>query len=585
MQYPARVRNTLRKTAGRLRDGDDTGIAGRVGLAAGAFFAWTALPGLHGYDAAEFAAVGWRLSLSHPPGHPVHALLTKAAQMLIPVGDLAFRANLLGAIVVGAALAMLYRLLRLLAPDVRRWVAAEAALMLAVVPLVWLQAVRAEVYGLQLLFTVSCGWLALRLSRGEGRALPALALTFGLAGANHSYIGLFMVPLALWAMAVGLRRAGPGERATARPIAWAVPAGLLGLLAYLYLPLRATAGGIVGWGRPDTLDGFVGTITARDWTRGLAPPADNSALDNIGTLVGFAIEQTGPIAAAVLFGLLLAGAPFIVQRRRLIALAALVGVALPVASRVIYPLDLANPDLGGYLAGAAAAALCLLLVAIDALPDTARRWSGLLLPIPLLLMALDLDGGRQLRNRSVETVARARLAEVPPDGHLISSDYATAFQTWGLRALYGARPDVAPIFRGRVDTDWHRSRLRAAHPAAAEALADFPRGFDTPASRYEPGVEMHRLGPLEARLRPVGLTLAPDMDWPTPEALTAALQPLERFSDRDARRQAAFVYAQHAAHMLRVEGPPELIGWMLDRAWAIAPGDPLLVEMRQAAGR
>ncbi len=585
MQYPRIVRDALQKTAGRLAAADDRKIAARVGLGAGAFYAWSALPGLHWHDTAEFAAVGWRLSLSHPPGHPLHALLTKAAQLLVPVGDLAFRANLLSAIVVAAALALGYRVARRMAPDAPRWLAAAAMLLAGSLPIVWLQAVRAEVYGLQLLLTVACAGLSLAVARGDGRALPALALAFGLAGANHSLIGLFMLPIALWAMAVGLPRTVRAGRSALRPIVAALPMGALGLSGYVYLKLRATAGGVVGWGRPESAGELWGIISARDWSRELAPPVDTSVVDNIAILAGFAIEQVGPIAALLLLGAVLAGVAPLVRARSPMAVAALAALAVPVASRVIYPLDLGNPDLGGYLAGAALAAAALVVVAVGALPDGLRRWLGLAVPAALLLTLTGFDPGARVGSRSAETVAVARLAEVPPDGVFVSSDYATAFQTWALRALYGARPDVAPIFRGRVDTAWQRARLADEHPAVAARLPGFPDGFDGPHVRFEPGVEMQRLGPLEARLRPVGLTLAVDMDWPTNEALTRALWPLDRFSDRDARRQAAFTYAQHASHLVGIGAPPSLSLWMIERAEALAPGDAVLAELRlRAAG-
>lgn len=575
VQYPRRVPSS---DTSPQPPPDEARATGLVALLSGALFAWTALPGLHWHDTAEFAAVGWRLSLSHPPGHPLHALLTRAAQTLVPVGDLAFRANLLSGLAVAGALALAYRILRRTAPDLPRWAVASAALLPAVIPAIWLQAARAEVYGLQLLLTVACAGLALRVARGEGRALPALALAFGLAGANHSLIGLFMVPLALWAMAVGLRRAA----APAQALALATPAGALGLAAYLYLPLRATAGGVVGWGRPDTPGAIWSTISARDWTRGLAPADSTPIADNIATLAGFGIGETGPIAAVLLFGALLAGIGPLVRARRAVALAALAAVVIPVASRVIYPLDLANPDLGGYLAGAGVAAIGLIVIALDALPEHPRRWLGIVFPLSILICAPHLDPGNRRGSRSAEQTARARLAEVPPDGAFISSDYATAFQTWGLRALYGARPDVAPIFRGRVESGWQRDRLRATHPAAAEALNRFPAGFAGPADRYEPGVEMHRLGPLAARLRPVGLTLAPDAGWPGIDTLKVAFAPLDRSADHDARRQAAFHYAQLAAHLVRVQGPGPLIDFALDRADALAPGDPMLEALRRA---
>ena len=185
-------------------DQDDEAPATAVVFALGAgFLAWTALPGPHWHDTAEFGAISWRLGLSHPPGHPLHALLTHGAQRA-PVGDLGFRANLLSALCLGAAAALLYRLLRRLAPDAPRLPAVAAALLPVAMPAVWLQGVRAEVYALQLLLCVGIALGCHAVARGDDRrALAGVALLFGLAGANHSLVGLTLVPLALVAMVCG----------------------------------------------------------------------------------------------------------------------------------------------------------------------------------------------------------------------------------------------------------------------------------------------------------------------------------------------------------------------------------------------
>lgn len=552
----------------------DTALTALVTALAGAFFAATALPSIHWHDTAEFAAVGWRLSISHPPGHPIHALLTHGAQHALPLGDLALRANLLSAALVALALGALYPLVRALAPGLPRSAAAAAALMPAAVPGVWLQAARSEVYALQFLLTIVIAHLCHRVARGDDdRALPALALAFGLAGANHSFVGLFMLPLAIWAIMVGARRL--------RPIALAIPAGLLGLLAYACLPLRARAGGLVGWGTPDTLDALWATISGRDWM-GNVRPAES---DHGATMIGWLIDQIGPIGFLTLLALIALGALPLVRARRAVALAAALAAALPLAAQGLLQVDVNNPDMAGYLAAVPAALIVLAALATDALPAHARRYAALAFPAVLLASLPRLDPDDRIGSRSAEAVARARLAEVPPDGVLVASDYATAFQTWALRALWGERPDVAPIFRARIDAPWQRDRLATEHPAAAAALPDFPTAFTGPEVRYEIGVEMRRLGPLAARLRPAGLTLTVDGDWSTLPALTAAFAPFDAAPDLDGRRAAALAHAQHAEHGLRLTAPDAFIRWHLDRADALAPRDAWLAELRDALDR
>lgn len=542
---------------------EGAGPTAAVFALAGGFLAWTCLAGPQWYDSAEFSAAGWRLTLSHPPGHPVHALLTRGAQLL-PFGDGTFRANVTSALCVAAALAWLYRLLRRMAPAAGPLPTVAAALLPAVMPAIWLQAARAEVYGPQLLITMALVDACQRVARGgDARALAALALAFGLAGANHSYLGALVIPLALWAMAVGEHRP--------RAVAAAAGAGLLGLAAYAYLPLRAGAGGEIGWGAPRAAAELWSTISGEAWRRNLVPAIDVvDELDNLATLAAWGIDQVGPVAALLGLGLVLAAAPAWVRARDWTAAGALVLVALPALSRIIYPIDTANPDLGGYLVGALAAGAGLTALAAARLGPA--RWA---LPLLLLAAAPRFDAGARQGSRSGERYARAVLDEVPPDGVLLTSDYATSFLTWSLRALEGLRPDVAIVFRGQMDTPWFAERLARQRPDRAAALA---AGFAGPEARYEPGVELGRLGPLAAHLRPRGLLMAVGPAAPL-ETVQAAFAELGAPTDADARRARAFLHAQTAAHLARARAAAPLARWHLEQAEVLAPGDPYLAEV------
>src|SRR2546430_9415680 len=48
-------------------------------------------------DSLEFQLVGYRLAIAHPTGYPLYTLLLKLFSFL-PLGDVAYRANLLSAV-------------------------------------------------------------------------------------------------------------------------------------------------------------------------------------------------------------------------------------------------------------------------------------------------------------------------------------------------------------------------------------------------------------------------------------------------------------------------------------------------------
>jgi hypothetical protein len=277
-----------------------------------------------------------------------------------------------------------------------------------------------------------------------------------------------------------------------------------------------------------------------------------------------------------------------VRARRWTALAALAALALPFFTRLIYPLDLLNPDTGGYVAGGLCAGVALVWIATATLP---RRLAWTFVPL-LALAAPRFDPGHRRTSRTAEATAREMLREVPAGGTMVYSNYAAWFTGEYLRAAEGARPDVALVFRGQVGRDWFRERLATQRPDVAARLVDFPTGFGGPEVRFEPGIEAEQLGALASRLRPVGLTMAVDAPWASVPASAAAFAPVFDAApaglDLDARRDLAFLHLEHAEMLLRgpdvaAPAPRALVGWHLDRASALAPGDPVVAGVRRRA--
>ncbi len=555
------------------------GLALAVTAAVAVFLIGGVLPSGAFFDTGEFGAVAWRLSISHPPGHPVHAAVTGAV-LRLPFADVPFRANLSSALCLAAALGAFAVLLRALAPRLSVVGVVAAAALPAVMPAIWLQGVRAEVYALQLLLSVGLAGLCLAVARGrDQRALPALALTFGLAGANHSLLGLAFVPLALLALFLG--------RPSRRALLAAVPAGLLGLSTYLWLPLRATAGAEIGWGRPDTAADFWAVLSAKDWQGNLVRTEALDLVDNGFAVLDYLMGQIGYAPAGLFFVVIAAGTLVGGRRTRGLVLACLGLAGTVVATRFFYPFDALNPDMGGYFAPALLALLAAVVVSADVFTLRAGLVAMSTLPVVLLFVGGGHDPGRRQGARVAEPLVRGMLDEVPPGGALVMSDYSTLFGAWSLRAAEGLRPDVGLVFRGQAGRSWYIDRLAQVSPAWALRLATFPEGFDRPDVRLEPGVLLDRLGPLTAGLRASGLTLAVDDASGTPDAPIAELaRAFDRVlpgpptaADLDARRTLGALHLSHAeAHLARGLPPSpaarERAHWHLSRVEALAPGDP-----------
>ena len=228
-----------------------------------------------GSDAGDLVTAAHTLGIPHPPGYPTYVLLLKPFSILVPIGDVAFRANLFSAILASITVLLLfYTLLRMMriasagqefAFSHRAYVsAALATVAFAVSPLFWSQALIAEVYSLNAAFAAGLLYIAVdtyasSTNRGKvsfsevsnaaklkGPVLFFLLLGLGLG--NHLSLFLVAAPLALWlAYALGWRR-------VAHPLV--LGALLLGLSVYLYLPLRALQSPPINWGDPDNIRDF-----------------------------------------------------------------------------------------------------------------------------------------------------------------------------------------------------------------------------------------------------------------------------------------------------------------------------------------
>lgn len=190
----------------------------------------TLAPTVYGLDSAELSTGAYVLGIVHAPGSPFYLLIGHLFALL-PFGDVGYRLNLLSACAVALALVFLFHLLRQVTGQ--RALALLSTWWLAFTYYVWIAAVAAELYAVQAMFTAVLLWLAWQW-RQEGKRwqLVLFALCYGLGLGVHLSLVLLLPGflVLLWA----------GKRPWQDVGSWgtAVLAGGLGLLVYLYLPLR-----------------------------------------------------------------------------------------------------------------------------------------------------------------------------------------------------------------------------------------------------------------------------------------------------------------------------------------------------------
>jgi hypothetical protein len=172
--------------------------------AALAFYVRTLAPGLLLGDSGEYQVLAYTLGLAHPTGYSILIPLLKLVTLLVPVKDIAYRANLASAIFAALALALLYLLGKLLGGCRLPTLLGVAALGLY--RLFWWQAVIAESYtaASALLALVLLLVVAWRKTRNAWLLFGA-GLAGGLGLGIHTFV-LLAAPAVLVYLACTARR-------------------------------------------------------------------------------------------------------------------------------------------------------------------------------------------------------------------------------------------------------------------------------------------------------------------------------------------------------------------------------------------
>lgn len=239
-------------------------------------------------DSLEFQLLASRMAIAHPTGYPLYSILLKLATFL-PVGDVAYRANLVSALAAAGAVMFVYFAGRLvtehlftannpLGDFLVRVPAVVAALVLAFGETFWSQAVIAEVYALQAFLTAMMLWLVLEWS-WERRAFDAsggtlkrsgfaseispvlIAFFAGLMLTHHRMSVLLFPALVVYVLCYD--RSMFRQPVLLLKIALAF---LLPLLLYLYLPIRGTVTSSLDGAYQNTPDGFINWILGTAYT-------------------------------------------------------------------------------------------------------------------------------------------------------------------------------------------------------------------------------------------------------------------------------------------------------------------------------
>lgn len=446
------------------READDHTTARRLGLAlatAVPFALYVATASAFGYwhDGGEFVAAAADLGISHPPGHPLAAMVG-AFLTMIPIGALPLRVaiaqSLCAAIASGALFLATETTLRAMGV-VRQALSVPMALGAAWLTAFgfgfWFQAVRPEVYALNAaLFAIAIERIVHLEAVWPTRNMKPLyvaALCTGLALANHHFLAFLVLPVA----APTLARVH-GARGF-RPVLWSLAAGLLGLASYAYLPLRAAAKPLLNLGAPTDAARLFWVVSAKAFQKntggGVPQPLGERFADVIVSLADSLHIGVLLLALVGMYALLRTPGA-----RRIGGVWALVLLCF-VTARAYLGFVRGNPDALGYLMPAMAAtvvlfvsflAWVLLIVGHGDRPEP----RALSFAVALAVAVLGLGQARTTYARAslanfadTDAYDEVTLRALPPKAVFFAFDPQTLFRFYGMQSAEQSRPDVVMV--------------------------------------------------------------------------------------------------------------------------------------------
>ncbi len=243
-------------------------------------------------DGGELTTVLWTLGIAHPTGYPLFTLLGSLFVHIPIFHEVAMRANLFAVACTASAGGLFYLVffraqtafvisghanrsprkeqidnsnrtlpVTLSGEAVSRIASGIAALCLIFSATFWDQSTSIEVYPLQLVLfaLILISWLKFYITPTRRGAFLA-GLTLGLGFTNHMTT-ILTVPAILFLFLMSYRK----RRYRLTIVYPMILGGLLPLLPYLYLPIRASQDPLLDWGNPDTLKRFIWHVSGKQF--------------------------------------------------------------------------------------------------------------------------------------------------------------------------------------------------------------------------------------------------------------------------------------------------------------------------------
>lgn len=302
-------------------------------------YALTLAPTVTFEDSGELIAAAYSLGIPHEPGYPLWTMIAHLFTLL-PLGTIAYRVNLLSAVLAALTAALVAWLALLIIdevaarargeadPDERRWSpwlcglsgsegalacggALAAGLLFACARTIWGYAIVAQEHDLNdaliaLLLLLVVVWARAGSARSRTRVFYAICFALGVGLTVHDMLLLVLVVVAVFGLLIE-------SRLRPRWRGLLVGAGFyaVGLLPLLYLPIAASRHPVLNWGDPENWTNFWRTVT-----RGQYVQTGHSGMAETLYELWYSLVLTRQQWVPVFLGVALAGLVLLFLRRR-----------------------------------------------------------------------------------------------------------------------------------------------------------------------------------------------------------------------------------------------------------------------------
>jgi len=420
-------------------------------------------PSVSWLDSGSLVSSAWYLGIAHPPGEPFYLALARIAQ-LVPIGDIAFRTNVLSALALSLCAVPLAMLTRVAMREANFSLHAAvgggvtSALLVLLGFGAQLQGVRAELYSVTGLCLIAA--LAAAVVLTGLRASAVMGLLVGASAGVHPLLTVAALP----ALVVARVLRSPASRRDL-PVALAACAWIFAVVTWL--PLRAHAVPQRAWGMPDSFGRFADVLLARNFAANFGT-VDSQFLSNLSLLLDEWTRAGVPLLLVLAAGAALSWSGQPVVRALAVSLPLwLFGNLLTMAPQ--NKLYASNPDVLGYLfVGCVAAAPLAAMALVGGLcrqrSVLVRGGLALLLLFAVLSQGFDGASASRTGNQLPGRFATAQAAALPAGSILLTSGNDTAFLWVYLQGVERRRADLVVVNRVLLGQLHERNRLVGIDP-------------------------------------------------------------------------------------------------------------------------